>query len=281
MDFQDLIFEKRGMVAWVTLNRPQVLNALSKRLVGELVAAFDEVERDPDLRVAVLTGAGRAFSAGYDIKEEVAENITTASQWRDVLAADIRMTWRVWELSKPVIAAVHSYCLGGACELAMMCDLVLAAEDASFGEPEVRYGSGPVTLIMPWVVGLRKAKELLYTGDVIDAREAERIGMVNRVVPRDRLEPEAMRWAEKLAKVPPEVMRLTKAPLNRAFEAMGLREAVAYNLEAGTIVNSLQTPEQVEFHAIARDRGLKAALEWRDSRYQERLAEIEARRART
>ena len=165
MTYHDLIYDLREPIAHITLNRPDSLNALSHRLVDELEASLNEAEADESVRVVILSGAGRAFSAGYDLKEDADAGERTAYDWHGELARDLEVTMRVWELSKPVIAAVHSYCLAGACELAMACDLTIAAEDAVFGEPEVRYGSGPVTLLMPWLIGVKKTKELLYTGD--------------------------------------------------------------------------------------------------------------------
>lgn len=270
MEFAELIYRKDGPIAWIALNRPGALNALSKRLVTELEQAVDLVESDPEIRVAVLSGEGRAFSAGYDLKEEVADNPDTLG-WKDLLDHDIRMTLRFWHCPKPVIAMVHGYCLAGACELAMCCDITIASEDAVFGEPEIRYGSGPVTLIMPYVLGLKKTKELLFTGDTIDAQEAHRLGMVNRVVPRQRLEDEVKRLARKIATVPPAILRQTKQPINKAYELSGFLQAVAHNLEASTILNAAQIPEQEEFDRIVREQGLKAALAWRDNRFGESL----------
>jgi enoyl-CoA hydratase len=276
MAYEDLIYEKRGFTAWITLNRPDKLNALRENLVRELYRALEQAEKDEEIRVVVLRGAGRAFSAGYDLDEEA--KLTTGEQWRDHLDLDIRTTMKVWEIPKPVIAAVHGYCLAGACELAMACDITVATEDAILGEPEIRFGSGPVTLIMPWVLGLKKTRELLYTGDTLTAQEAERMGMINRVVPKDKLEEEVQKLADKIAKVPPAVMRLTKIPLNRNYEIMGLKESVQYNLEASSLLNSVAVPEQIEFNKIVRERGLKQALEWRDQRYQERVARMQAGR---
>ena len=270
MGYEDLIYEKRGFTAWITLNRPKQLNALRENLVRELYRALEDAEKDNDVRVVVLKGAGRAFSAGYDLVEEA--KLKTGQEWRDHLDLDIRTTMKVWHMPKPVIAAVHGYCLAGACELAMACDLTVATEDSVLGEPEIRFGSGPVTMIMPYVLGLKKTRELLYTGDTLNAKEAERIGMINRVVPADKLEEEVQKIADKIAKVPPEVMKLTKLPLNRCYEMTGLKEAIEYNLEASSLLNSAQTEEQIEFNSIVHERGLKAALEWRDSRYQEKVA---------
>jgi len=256
--------------AWgvrLVLDRPDKLNALSHGLVDALDRAIEAAGDDPDVRVVVIEGAGRAFSAGYDLSEEVDEVIEGSLRWRDLLARDVAVTLRVWDCPKPVIAQVHGYCLAGGLELAMACDLIVAAEGTMLGEPEIRYGSAPVTLLMPSLIGQKKTRELLLTGDLIEAGEAERIGLVNRVVPMDQLATSVEALADRLARTPPEVMRLTKQMLNRAQEASGLREAVAAGLDLGAIINAADTPEQREWDAIVRSDGLKAALAWRDRRY--------------
>src|SRR5712692_4866717 len=266
-----VLLERRGPAAWITLNRPEKLNAMNEDLVRELRKTLTAVEADDEVKVVVLTGAGRAFSAGYDISEEVTGRIEGADQWRTVLALDVDLAMELWSLSRPTIAAVRGWCLAGACELAMACDLIVAAEDARFGEPEIRYGSGPVTLLMPFLLGQKKTNELLFTGDTIDAGEAERIGLVNRVVAADRLEEAVGDLVRKIAPAPLPVLRLTKLALLRAYEAMGLRSAVLSNLDLSAILNAADTPEQREFDEIVSTRGLKAALAWRDSRYGEEL----------
>ena len=173
-------------------------------------------------------------------------------------------------------AAVRGWCLAGGCDLAMACDLIVAAEDARFGEPEIRYGSGPVTMLMPFLVGQKKTNELLFTGDAIDAGEAERIGLVNRVVAADRLEEAVGELVRKIAPTPLPVLRLTKIALVRAFEAMGLREAVNMNLDLSSMLNAAETPEQREFMNIVQTSGLKAALAWRDNRYGEVLGGVKS-----
>lgn len=256
--------------AWgvrLVLDRPDRLNALNHELVDALDRAIDAAATDPAVRVVVIEGAGRAFSAGYDLNEEVDEVIEGPLQWRDLLARDIAVTMRLWDCPKPVIAQVHGYCLAGALELAMACDLIVAAEGTKLGEPEIRYGSAPVTLLMPALIGQKKTRELLLTGDLIDAAEAERIGLVNRVVPAEHLAAEVDALADRLARTPPEVMRLTKHLLNRAMEAAGLHEAVAAGLDLGALINAADTPEQREWDAIVRRDGVKAALAWRDARY--------------
>ena len=268
---QLVLHERRGPAAWLTLNRPEKLNALSYELVRQLRAELTRVAEDDDVKVVVLTGAGRAFSAGYDLSEEADSRVEGADRWRRILAEDVELTLELWALPKPTIAAVHGWCLAGGCELAMACDLIVAAEDAHFGEPEIRYGSGPVTLLMPFLLGQKKTNELLFTGDAIDAVEAERIGLVNRVVPGDAVEDAVEELVRKIAPTPLPVLRLTKLALVRAYEAMGLRSAVLANLDLSAILNAAETPEQREFDRIVSEQGLKAALAWRDSRYGEEL----------
>jgi enoyl-CoA hydratase len=267
-----VLLERRGPAAWITLNRPEKLNAMNGDLVHALRARLTEVEQDDEVKVVVLTGAGRAFSAGYDISEEVKDEINGADEWRSVLAEDVDLAMQLWALARPTIAAVRGWCLAGACELAMACDLIVASEDARFGEPEIRYGSGPVALLMPFILGQKKTNELLYTGEAIDAAEAYRCGLVNKVVAAGDLEAAVDQLVRKIAPTPLPVLRLTKIALLRAYEAMGLRTAVAANLDLSAILNAADTPEQREFDRIVAAEGLKAALKWRDSRYGEGLA---------
>jgi enoyl-CoA hydratase len=269
-----VLLERRGPAAWITLNRPEKLNAMNGDVVKSLRHRLREVASDPEVKVVVLTGAGRAFSAGYDISEEVKDRIEGADQWRSVLADDVDLALELWALPRPTIAAVRGWCLAGACELAMACDLIVATTDARFGEPEIRYGSGPVALLMPFILGQKKTNELLFTGDSIEAEEALRCGLVNRVVEGERLEAAVEELVRKIAPTPLPVLRLTKLALVRAYEAMGLRQAVAANLDLSAILNAAETPEQQEFDRIVAAQGLKAALKWRDARYGEPLEAV-------
>jgi enoyl-CoA hydratase len=252
----------------LVLNRPAKLNAISAELREALTSAIADASADERVRVIAIAGAGRAFCAGYDLSEAAPE---TAWDWRDVLARDVEATLAVWSCPKPVIAQVHGYALAGGLELAMACDLIVAADGAQLGEPEIRFGSAPVTLLMPFLIGQKRTRELLLTGDLIGAVEAERIGLINRVVPADRLAAEVDALAEKLARVPPDVMAPTKLMLNRAMDAAGFAAAVEMGLDLQSFVNMSATAR--EFDAIVRREGLKAALAWRDRRYDERLAE--------
>src|SRR5919198_4980293 len=262
-----VLYERRGPAAWITLNRPDKLNALNVGVVAGVREAVRRASADDEVKVVVLTGAGRAFSAGFDIAEEVEQKVDSSLDWLRVLESDVAMTMEVWSLPKPTLASVRGWCLAGACELALACDLVVCSQDAQFGEPEIRYGSGPVTLLMPFLLGQKKTNELLFTGDTISAEEALRLGLVNRLVSGETLEAEVERLVAKIAPTPLAVLQLTKQALLRAYEAMGLRKAVAANLALSALLNSAGTEEQQEFDRIAAERGLRAALDWRDSRY--------------
>jgi enoyl-CoA hydratase len=264
-----LLHQPTGWGVRLTLNRPAKLNAISHELREALTSAIETAAVDPAVRAIVIEGAGRAFCAGYDLSEAAP---TEAWAWREVLAQDVAATLAIWRCPKPIVAAVHGYCLAGGLELAMACDLVIAADDAQLGEPEIRFGSAPVTLLMPWLVGQKKTRELLLTGDLVGADEAERIGLVNRVVPAERLRDEVDALADKLARVEPDVMAPTKLLLNRAMEASGFLEAVEMGLDVQSFIN--MSASSREFDAIVRTDGLKAALAWRDRRYDERLADL-------
>jgi len=270
-----VIYETRGPAAWITINRPEKMNALNEAVLAGLHELLDRAVADDEVKVVVVTGAGeRAFSAGYDLSAEAAHSDIPAHEWHDVLKTDIDATMKLWQLPKPTIAAVRGYCLAGGCEVAMACDLIVSGESGKFGEPEIRYGSGPVTLLMPFILGQKKTNELLFTGDVIDAAAAERAGMINRVVADDKVEDEVEALVRKIAPTPLPVLRLTKVALVRAYEAMGLREAVNMNLDLSSMLNAADMPEQREFMDIVRAQGLKAALAWRDNRYGEVLGGV-------
>lgn len=269
-----LLVERRGPAAWLTLNRPDKMNALNADLLGALEAALDEVGADDEVKVVVLTGAGeRAFSAGFDLEAAAADSLgQDADLWHRHLAYDVAVTMRLWSFPKPTIAAVRGHCLAGGCELAMACDMVVSGESGRFGEPEIRFGSGPVTLLMPFVLGQKRTAELLFTGDVISAADAERAGLVNHVVPDADLEATVDALVRKIAPTPLAVLRLTKLALVRAYEAMGLRQAVGSNLDLSAMINAADGPEQREFWEIVRRDGLRAGLAWRDARYGESLS---------
>ena len=272
MSFQNVIYERCDSVAYLTLNRPDKLNALNASLIADLQDALDVVEADPEVRVAILTGAGRAFSAGFDINPDPGSpspHDGSPDKWRSHLQELIDTFMKVWNLPKPIIAAVNGYALGGACELVQVCDVKIASDRAVLGEPEIRAGFGPPLLITPYSVNLAAAKELLLTGDTVDAHEAARIGLVSRVVPHDQLMEECERVARKMCLMSQIGVKMTKIAVNRALENMGFLNAVSQNLELMTIFDTATSPEQDEFNAVAADKGLRAALNWRDARFKE------------
>jgi enoyl-CoA hydratase len=169
---------------------------------------------------------------------------------------------------KPVIASVHSYCLAGGTDLMLACDLAVAADDAYFGYVDIRFGSGVVSMFLPWIVGVRKAKELLFTGeDRVPADEALRIGLVNRVVPRDDLDDATLALAEEIAKNEPFVVQTAKRAANRAWDVAGFRAAMAANVELDVMIETANLPARDEFRRITNEQGLKAAIAWRDARF--------------
>jgi len=225
MTYEMILKEIKGRVALLTLNRPQALNALNAQLISELNHALDELERDRDIGCIVLTGSAKAFAAGADIKE-MAE-LTYPQIYLDDLFSD---SDRVANRRKPIIAAVSGFALGGGCELALMCDFILAADNARFGQPEIKLGVLPGmggTQRLTRAVGKAKAMEMCLTGRMIDAEEAERSGLVARIVPQAQLLEEALKVAESIAAKSLPVAMMVKESVNRAFE-VSLSEGIRF-----------------------------------------------------
>jgi enoyl-CoA hydratase/carnithine racemase len=267
-DFTTIAVEKRGAIARLTLSRPERTNALNATMLGEIGGALDALEKDADCRVLIVTGAGKVFSSGFDLKEQMERRPSGVDEWRGILRKDFDTIMRFWHFPRPTIAAVRGPCLAGACELALACDITIASEDAFFGEPELKFGAGIVAMILPWVVGPKIAKEIIYTGeDRIPAKRAHELGMVNRVVPSAELEQTALTIAEHIAAVDPNLVKETKRAINRAFEAQNMLEALEQALAIDLAVEGAGSPDKRQFMDIARRDGLKAALAWRDARF--------------
>src|SRR2546426_6661733 len=190
-----------GRVGIVTLNRPEKLNAITPGLTRLLIERFHEADRGPATNVVILRAEGRSFCAGYDISPNPARAARrgNALAWHESLTDDVALEMTPWDMRKPVIASIQGHCLGGGCELAMMCDLAIAADDALFGEPEIRFSNVGPALVLPFVIGQKRAREILYFGDPIDAKTALAWGMVNRVVPRAELEAATLKFARRLS----------------------------------------------------------------------------------
>jgi enoyl-CoA hydratase len=231
-----VLSERRGAVALLTLNRPDKLNAINGPVIEALDAALDAAEADDSVRAIVVAGAGRAFSAGFDLDMGTGDARPDPADVRRALENDFRIILRFWDSPKPTIAAVHGYCLGSAMELALACDLTVAAEDGRFGEPEVKFGSGIVALLLPWLAGPKAAKYLLLTGD-------------DRVTSNDA-----------------QAVRLTKQAINRSLDIGGMRQALLAALETEVTIETSETAESRAFHEILKRDGAKAAIAWRAGR---------------
>jgi enoyl-CoA hydratase/carnithine racemase len=267
MEYATIKLEIDRHIAVLTLNRPEKMNALNHELRSEMQQALARLEKDMEVRAVIVTGAGKCFSAGFDISGSVGAKSRSVQQLRENVKHENEAWFRIWRSRLPFIAAVHGYCLGGACDLAMVCDITIAAESAQFGEPEIQFQSAPAYPIMPWVLGMKKTKELLLTGERISADEAKRIGLVNHVVADAQLLSEARRMALKLAKIPPPAMQLNKEALNRAYDLRGFTASIDLGAEYFTMVLLSDSDEGRAFKKIAAEEGLGAAFKWRDAKF--------------
>ncbi|WP_250518993.1 enoyl-CoA hydratase/isomerase family protein [Caballeronia sp. ATUFL_M1_KS5A] len=263
--FSTLELEINERVATITLNRPDRLNAIDSVLIGEIGEVLQALEEDTSVRAIVLAGAGRAFSAGFDLKESAEKNYTTTAQWKAVLRKDFDFIMSFWRCRKPVIAAVHGHCLAGALEVAVACDITIADSTAIFAEPEVKFGSAVVSLILPWIIGPKFAKGLLLTGDDITAQRAYDYGLVNEVVDAGEHLARATKIARAIASAAPGSVQLTKSYVNRSMDIAGFTSALEAALDGAIILESTQGPERIEFNRIRKADGLKAAIEWRNN----------------
>ena len=261
-----VLYEQIDTVAVISLNRPERLNAMDQAMLKELNQAAERAEQDDRIRAVVLTGAGNAFSSGFDLKAQAENTPQGVNEWRPVLKRNFDACMSFWHLAKPTVAAVHGPALAGACELSMACDITIADETAIFGEPELRFGAGIVVMLLPWMVGPKRAKEIILLGlDDISAREAKEMGLINRVVPKGEDLNTALSIAKKLSRIDSSLMAQTKQALNRSYAIMGMEEALEFALETDTQIEGEGMPTKAKFLQIARDQGLRAAITWRDS----------------
>jgi enoyl-CoA hydratase len=281
MAYSDIIYETDGRLAFVTLNRPEKLNALSNNLRGEVMDAMREAEHDDAIGVIVLKSAGRAFSSGYDLtpsraaeddqfvnpRSKLPETGTThpgAAQWsRHVVMTN----WTIWELAKPVVAQIQGYCLAGGTELATACDFRICAEDAQIGYPPVRAMTTMDMMWTPWHLPPCKAREFAYVGDSFSGTEMVQLGWANYAVPREELDDFTERFARRMAHIDNEMLMYSKRAVNRQYETMGIRSG----LHSGTEIQALsaQRAAASEWGKRVREEGLKAALEWRDGPFRD------------
>jgi enoyl-CoA hydratase len=249
--FKVVVYETDGAVATITMNRPEVANAQDTALIDELDAAFDLADADDRVRVVILAGAGKHFSSGHDLKalvgdgekdEWVQMRETPEGKFLHEKTMYYERCLRIHDFRKPTIAAVQGSCVAAGLMLAAMCDLIVAADDAVFSNPVLRLsGAGVELLVEPWELGIRKAKEFLLTGDTIDATEAWRLGLVNRVVPRHELAARARELADRVALVPPVTAQTVKETINQTATLMGKRDALKYHFMAHHWVHNSAT----------------------------------------
>ncbi len=259
MSYTDISYETLGAVARICHNRPKNRNAESQRLLQELDDAMRQAAADPDIRVVILGGQGDHFSAGHDLKEaqESRADFTVEQRFAYEERYYYEYAMRIWDHPKPTIAQVQGACIAGGFMVANMCDLVVASDDAFFADPvcHTLSASAVEMLVHPWVMGMRAAKEFLFTGRRMDAAEAHRIGMVNRVVPRAELESATLALAEHIAKAPPFGLKLTKRSLNRTFDIQGFRNAIAAHFDTHQLSHVTEEFRQT------RERGLGSAIQ--------------------
>lgn len=267
-NFESILYSVSGNVAHLSLNRPARLNALHKAALLEINDALDQAESDPEVRVIVVSGTGRAFSSGFDLKAQMDQQPEGSKIWREILDLDFDTTMRFWNSPKPTIAAVHGACLAGAFEIAMACDITIASEDAMFGEPELKFGAGIVTMLLPWMTSPKQAKRIILSADDrISAADALAMGLVSRVVAPGQHLGEAMRTARGIALMDPDLVGQTKKAINRTYDLQGMQTALRMALDVDHSIESHGSPDKRAFMAIARERGMREAIAWRDARF--------------
>jgi enoyl-CoA hydratase/carnithine racemase len=278
-EYQEILYEKQRSGVLITLNRPEALNAITRPMLKELHNALDEAEADPEIRAIVLTGAGRAFSSGFDQRSTGGRR--RDMQWpqgmpTDMSTADLLNYWRVddakllhiLELTKPVIGAVRGWAMGGGCWLALFTHITIAADDAVFAQPEVRHGSNS-SFMWTLLAGFKNAIRYSLVGDHIDAPEALRIGLVNKVVPADKLLEECFSIVERVAHVPPETVKINLAISTMGLNMMGLRDALLMDSELSVAAHMMLNEEfRRPLDEARATQGTKAYLQLRDGPFQ-------------
>jgi enoyl-CoA hydratase/carnithine racemase len=280
-NYETILYEKQRGGLLITLNRPHALNAINKKLLDELDSALAEAETDPEIRAVVITGAGRAFSTGEEISGDDPETawpygipqgsslVHEYNRFREADRKDIlgRQLYR-WHYPKPIIGAVSGWCLGAASWLALTCHITIAADDAVFGQPQVRHGAN-TDFIWVALAGFKNALRYSLTGDHLDAQEALRIGVVNQVVPKAKLLDECFALVERIAQVPPETVKINLHIATMGMEMMGLQKAWTLNAELAAMARLSKREEFNKPLEKAKKRGgIKAFLEERDKPFQ-------------
>ena len=272
MEYESTLYSAAGAIATITMNRPQKMNILGGSMLRDIVAGIDEANADDAVKVIVLRGAGRSFCAGFDFSQtgRPGQAGSTIGQWdpgMQIARGGTPMTAlsAPWRSPKPVIAQVHGYCVGGGCDLALSCDLVVAANDARIGIPYARVWGANLNGMMIYRLGLTRAKGLMLTGEPVDGKTAAEIGLINEAVPGPELEGAVQRWATKLSRIPITQLAVMKLIINQAYDNMGLHSTQLL----GPILDNLMrhTPEGLDFVRTAFEGGVKAAVTGRDGSF--------------
>jgi len=236
-------------------------------MITEINTALDQIEADDSILSIVVHGKGRAFSAGFDLQAGVAAKRETAADWQTAIDTDLELIMRFWHSPKPTIAALHGYVLAGGFEIALACDMSICDSTTLFGEPEVRFGSSIVALLLPWYVNPKRAKKLLLSGqDRMSADEALGHGIVNEVVAEGDALNAALALAREVALMDPDSVRMTKQAINQTYDIMGLGKALRMGADTSVAIETLETELRKQFNQILRRDGMKAALAWREAR---------------
>jgi enoyl-CoA hydratase len=274
MNAKNVLVEKRGKVGIIILNRPERLNALSRALIDDLSVALQSLNHDDGIRAIVLTGSGDTFSSGFDLKEQMETRPSGVADWRELLRHCFDGAFQFWRSPKPTIAAVRGHCLAGGFELALCCDMTVAAQDAIFGEPELKFGAGIVVMMLPLMVNPKRAKEIIFLGrDHISSHEARELGLINRVVPSASVLDTAIEMATSMAVVDPMVIGQTKRAINKVYDTLGLGLALEAALDIDMQIEGQGSLDKKQFMEVARLHGMRAAFQWRDARFAEAASE--------
>lgn len=269
--YQTLLIDvPEPQIARVTFNRPTRANAMNQELLHELDDLCGRLAVDDGLRCVVVTGAGGAFSSGFDLKDQAAAMPQGVKEWTPLLEADFKGIMAFWNLPLPTIAAVNGPALAGGFELMLACDMAVAADTAVFGEPELKFGAGIVSMILPWFVGPKVAKGMIYTGmDTLSAAEAKALGLVNSVVAPEAVMDSALAMARTLRQMDPMVLQRTKMAVNRTYEIMGMRDALRAALDIDILIEGEGSALKRGFLEVVREQGLGKGLAWREARLAE------------
>ncbi len=267
MPYTTIELVREGPVAIISLNRPKKLNAINATMIEEINRALDDIEANDSILAIVVHGNGRAFCSGFDLQAGVAANRSTEAEWRAAIDADLELIMRFWHSSKPTIAAVHGYALAGGFEIALACDMTVCDSTSRFGEPELRFGSSIVALLLPWYVNPKRAKKMLLTGqDRMSADEALQHGIVNEIVADGEALARGLALAREVALMDPDSVSMTRQAINQTYEIMGLGKSLRMGADTSVKIETLETELRKQFNQILRSEGMKAALAWREAR---------------